>query len=450
MRGLLLSLRFRITAVVVGLFAVSLSAGSWFLLRRFEVSLIADIKTTDIAELEGLAETYNDNNASFTSSYFQSGDVWILPPGPDGTLYQVWDEFSTVIAYTPVYRAFDNGSATRGDLVGIRDVPAPDGLEFVTSVIVAPALDSTITLMAWTSLDQVNSSMRSIETLMWIVVPTLVAAAGAAAWVVSGRTLKPVAAIASQAERISDTNLHERVPVPKTKGEIHSLATTMNDMLGRLESSQNRLRELVSDASHELRNPVATSIARLETALAHPADVPWGKTAEAVLVEQQRLGTLVDELLTLARLDEQNLMVTSDVDVDDLLLDEAARIESVEVDTSEVRPSRMTGDRALLQRAFRNLIENASRYASTKIWISSSKKDDTVKITIEDDGPGIKKADREKVFQRFYRPDTSRAREHGGAGLGLAIVHAIVTRSGGTIGVSTSRHGGAKFCITLS
>jgi signal transduction histidine kinase len=266
---------------------------------------------------------------------------------------------------------------------------------------------------------------------------------------VSKRTLQPVADIAEQAERISGSSLHERVPVPKKRDEIHSLATTMNDMLGRLESSQNRFREFVSDASHELRNPVATSIARLEATLAHPTDSDWDETVKAVLVEQQRLAALVDELLVLARLDEHNPRATTDVDLDDILLDEASRVDNVKVDTSKVKPSRVQGDRRLLQRAIRNLLDNARRYASTTIWVTTARRSGTVTLTIEDDGPGIGKADREKVFERFYRPDEARSREHGGAGLGLAIVRSVVTQSGGHVDVSTSRHGGAKFRIVF-
>src|SRR5207237_5466488 len=129
----------------------------------------------------------------------------------------------------------------------------------------------------------------------------------------------PVQPTTRRTRAIPDANLSDRVPVPTSRDDIAELATTMNDMLARLDASRQRQRQFIADASHELRSPVAASCAQLEVALAHPDRADWSATAATVLQEQTHLGHLVDDLLALTRIDEQGIGTTSDVDLTDLL-----------------------------------------------------------------------------------------------------------------------------------
>ncbi len=148
---------------------------------------------------------------------------------------------------------------------------------------------------------------------------------GVLAWFIAGRALRPVEAIRSEVLAITSTTMHRRVPVPAGRDEVQRLAATMNEMLDRLEEASNRQREFVSDASHELRSPVASMRAELEVALRAPDRVEWQPLATRLLAENERLGRLVADLLELARLEEGQRDTTSaPVDMDELVLEDIA------------------------------------------------------------------------------------------------------------------------------
>jgi signal transduction histidine kinase len=201
-------------------------------------------------------------------------------------------------------------------------------------------------------------------------------------------------------------------------------------MLDRLESSAVRQREFVSDASHELRSPVASIRTELEVALRDPAAADWLAVASNALAENERLERLVDDLLTLARLDEGSVPAAEDVDLEDVAREEASRLRDARV-TLDCTPARVHGNREQLARAVRNLLENASRYAEERISVEVSAEGGDAVVAVADDGPGIPAADRERVFERFTRLDEDRARKGGGVGLGLALVRAIAEAHGG-------------------
>jgi signal transduction histidine kinase len=177
-----------------------------------------------------------------------------------------------------------------------------------------------------------------------------------------------------------------------------------------------------------------------------------GEVASAVLAETERLQELVEDLLLLARLDEGAVPVATEVDLDDLVLAEAARIRataSVDVDTSAVEASRILGNAGQLERVVRNLAQNASRYARTRLALGVGQRDGQVTLTVDDDGPGIDPSDRERVLERFVRSDESRGRVSGGAGLGLAIVHEVARTHGGDVVLSESPLGGLRAEVHL-
>ncbi|MDQ3645459.1 MAG: HAMP domain-containing histidine kinase, partial [Actinomycetota bacterium] len=230
------------------------------------------------------------------------------------------------------------------------------------------------------------------------------------------------------------------------------LAHTMNTMLKRLEDSQARERRFVSDASHELRSPVATIRQHAEVALAHPESSSIESFAQHVLSEDLRLQRLVEDLLLLARTDELKSGPRAAVDLDDVVFEELERLKHItkkEVDGTGVSAGRVEGDRGRLSRLVANLLENAARHASGGVAVSLGEVGDEVVLTVDDDGPGIAPGDRHRVFERFVRLEEARDRDSGGTGLGLAIVAEVTRSHGGSARVLESPRGGARFEVRL-
>ncbi|MCV7242757.1 HAMP domain-containing protein [Mycobacterium mantenii] len=300
--------------------------------------------------------------------------------------------------------------------------------------------------------EAVEATTRTLAILLACSAPVIVAvAAGATYWLVR-RSLQSVDAIRSRVADISTSDLAERVPVPDGHDEIAALAVTMNEMLSRLEAGHRAQQRFVGDASHELRSPLTTIISALEVAEAHPDLLDAELAVNTMLPEAQRMHTLVEDLLLLARADEQTLLRRKEqVALHDLARTEAdrARREAQVVIHTDIRPVRLEGDPAAMSRMIRNLVENAVRHAVSCVAIEVGGRDEVAVLVVSDDGPGIAPADRSRVFERFVRLDSDRARSGGGAGLGLAIVAEIVAAHGGTVSIDDPPCGGTKITVTL-
>ncbi len=274
--------------------------------------------------------------------------------------------------------------------------------------------------------------------------PILLLSVAGATYGFIGRSLGPVTRIRKSVERITHRDLAERVPVPLGRDEVAQLARTMNEMLARLDRATQAQRQFVSDASHELRSPIATLRAGADIALAMPDRVSPQELAQLVRNETVRLEGLVADLLLLARLDERGkpgqlgtpaAQAETDVDLDDLLTSEALRLRAstlLQVDVHR-QPVRVTGHPDELARMLRNLTDNAARHAQATVGLSLRRSGRQAVLEVSNDGVPIAVADRQRVFERFVRLEESRARDLGGSGLGLAIVREIVTAHGGTV-----------------
>lgn len=294
--------------------------------------------------------------------------------------------------------------------------------------------------------------IRSVDTVIRISsfgVPLLIALVAAVTWMATGRTMRAIENIREEVEELSSQTLDRRVPVPATRDEVARLAETMNRMLTRLETASARQREFVSDASHELRSPVASIRTELEVALAHPAASSWSDVATGVLSETGRLERIVENLLLLARIDEGAAPLTSIVDVGRLIHETADRLGDVAVDVHAPAGVLVRGRDDELASLLRNLLDNAARHAISTVVVSATTDDGTVAITVDDDGPGIAFADRERVFQRFTRLEPARGRSDGGVGLGLAVVGRVARHHKGSVAITDSPTGGARFVVRL-
>lgn len=310
----------------------------------------------------------------------------------------------------------------------------------------------TVTILVGADREPVESVVTRVGALMALGYPVIIALVAVGTYRLVGAALGPVEAIRARVASISSTDLAQRVPVPDTHDEIADLASTMNAMLARLESGRSAQHRLVSDASHELRSPLATITTALELASGRPDLIDDELIDESLLPEAHRMHHLIEDLLLLARSDEGAMALRhDDVDIDDLLQAEASRLRSIGSlhVVTHIEACRTHGDRAALARVIRNLVDNAVRYSSGTVWLDCHPDSGHVLISVGDDGPGIPVEDRTRIFERFVRLDPSRSRFSGGSGLGLCIVDEIVRSHHGTVAVGDTPQGGALFTLTL-
>jgi signal transduction histidine kinase len=335
-------------------------------------------------------------------------------------------------------------SAGRGGVPGWAASTARVGDWSVVQMPLLSPNDGPVDAVAVSPLADVVRSTATLQRVLAIGVPALVALLTLAAWLLIGRALRPVRVMTQCAAGIADATARDRLAVPPTSDEIGELARTLNGMLDRLADAARRQREFVSDASHELRSPIAATRTQIEVALAHPGRAEPEAVMRGVLAEVTRLEDLVADLLALARLDERRPAPDEEIDLDDVVLEDAARTRAVPVDTRSVTAVKVRGERKSLAHLVRNLLDNAARHAATRVEVSTALDDGVPILVVDDDGPGIPEADRARVFERFTRLSSSRSRDGGGAGLGLALVRRVVEQHGGAVRVDRSLRGGAR------
>ncbi len=294
-----------------------------------------------------------------------------------------------------------------------------------------------------------GQALGTIRTGLLIGGPLVGLLAAALVWSAVNRALAPVSRMQADLDAVVRASDGRRVQDPQTGDEIAGLASTMNEVLGRLDQESVARRQFVADASHELKSPLANARILLETRDAGPLNQ---EVADQVNNELDRLKDIVDDLLFLARVDETTSTDHRPFDLDDVLFDEAERLaptRGVTIDASGVQPSPALGDRSEITRAVRNLLENAVRHATSIVAIHVNSSETQHTVIIDDDGSGIAEADRERIFERFTRLDDARTRGDGGSGLGLSIVATIATRNGGSVDVGESPRGGARFALSI-
>ncbi len=335
----------------------------------------------------------------------------------------------------------------------LADTPVDDGHSFLVVAVEADAPDGRFVVLVGRSTELVSESTGLVVTALVAGLPLLLLLVGAMTWRVVGRTLAPVDAIRREVDEVSATEMHRRVPADAADREIAELGSTMNRMLDRLQLAQERQRRFVSDASHELRSPVAAIRQHAEVVLAHPDQTSAAELAEIVLAEDLRVQHLVEDLLLLARADEGTLPTSRrPIDLDDVVFEEAQRLRNtarLRVDVSKVSAGRVDGEASHLRRVLRNLADNAARHAVSTVRFSVADDGTTVTVTVEDDGAGVSADEHHRIFERFVRLDEARARDDGGSGLGLAIVAEIVAAHEGTVTVGDCDLGGARFDLRL-
>ncbi|MBF8190606.1 HAMP domain-containing histidine kinase [Nonomuraea sp. K274] len=270
-------------------------------------------------------------------------------------------------------------------------------------------------------------------------------------WWLAGRSLRQVAAIRERLSEITVSDLSLRVPTPPGHSEYARLAGTVNETLAQLEEAVKQQRRFASTASHELRTPLAGLRTRLEEAVLYPGDVDPRETIDEALPITERLETIVDDLLVLARLRSGGPTAREPIDLAALVKEEAASRTvpgGVPIHVDATPGVTLQGNRIQLIRVLDNLLANARRHTRSRIDVTAGRVGDQAVVTVTDDGDGIAPQDRERVFERFVRLEDSRRREPGGSGLGLAISRDIAHAHDGTLVIEDSPRG-ARFVLRL-
>ena len=318
------------------------------------------------------------------------------------------------------------------------------------------------------SLDDVDHAVASAGWVFLVMSLVLVVVLTTAGAQLTGRVFGAVDDIVRQARRIGGRTLAERLPHPGTRDEIGRLIDTLNDMLARLEHAFEAQRRFTADASHELRSPLSRLRTELEITLRRPRGADeYVQALRSGLEDVARLTALVEELLTLARLDAgQDSAPVAPVAIGPILEAVVRRArpaaqargmtlslagaDAPGADALEANAAARV-PRELLMLVATNLVENAVKYGAVggSVLVSVVARPDGTELVVEDDGPGLPAEERERVFERFYRGAAARAADIEGTGLGLALCDLIVRAAGGRIEVGVSRWGGARFSVHL-
>jgi heavy metal sensor kinase len=454
-----LPIRARLTVWYAGVLALVVVALGAFLVVR----LRSDLQTAvDRDVRQGVAKIAHAYASQGTDEFLEIAET-ALPSG--GSAAQVVDADGRVLlAYGDGVSARQIVSArARADALAGRPAMrtvrlGPAGQRFRAMVVPVRRLGRPQVVVVAETLANVERSVDRVLVLLLIAGPAALAATALGGWWLARKALVPVERMISQAEEIGIDRLDERIAVPRAQDEIGHLAVTLNAMLDRLERGVDDKHRLIADASHELRTPLAVMRAELDVTL-RGDDLTHEARAvlESVREEIGRMSRTVDNLLTLAEVDEGRLgLLPQRVGIRDAIeaaarpLQPLADAKHLQLDVGGAA-CQTQADPQRLHQAISNFIENAIKYAHPDghVRVTAWCSEEEVGVTVADDGPGIPAAARAHVFDRFYRVDGARGRDEGGSGLGLAICREIAGAHGGRVWVESEEGGGSAFTLAL-
>lgn len=342
-------------------------------------------------------------------------------------------------AQAAVITADELGRARTGDVRLDRGVAGVDGtVRILTHAVATP---QPLVVVVGQSLINRDDALRDVKLSFALGGPLALLAASMLGYVLARLGLRPIEEMRRTAADITAHRPGQRLPLPPADDEVRRLGMTLNAMLDRLERSLERERQFVSDASHELRTPIAVAKTELEAALrTGDFGVDVGDSIRAAIEECDSLGQLADDLLVVARIDEGGLELMVETLSVKNVFDETrnrfidrARFRGREISVESPVVCWIAGDRVRLRQALGNLVDNALRYGRGRITLHSTSVDGGVALDVSDEGPGFAADVIDRAFDRFARGDPGRARS--GAGLGLAIVRAVADAHGGTVAI---------------
>jgi signal transduction histidine kinase len=445
-----LSLRTSLTLLTGAVVALVLGLSSYALVHWVRNSQLEDADHLLNDKVNAVASIARFNIFFSIPSGFESGQVEVV--GPDGVS----------LAHTPgladqvrlnVFQAPLLGQQVARTVSAERlHAPGHDRYRVMARTVRVPP--DYVTVYAASSLRPADQVVRSLKIALWSAVPGLIALSLLATWFLTGRALRPVDEMRRQLDNVQSAGEQRRLSPSGRAAELDRLTDTLNDMLDRLNESDTIRRQFLADASHELRSPLASARTMLEVGLAYPELTDWPETASEVMVEVHRLQAIAAELLALARAEGGERALQRElVELGALVRDEVQRSGDARISLSIATPAEVSVDKNLVVRLVRNLLDNARRHAHSRITVNvagripgSDRRQATVQV--HNDGDEIPVEHRDQIFEPFTRLDNARARDEGGAGLGLSIARRIAEMHGGTLTVVDTMRG-AAFLFTL-
>jgi two-component system OmpR family sensor kinase len=467
-------LRITLVALLVALVAVALAAtgltATSLLKQYLQEQSDAELRDTakGFARTPGLLQAcssddvYVQTNANYVACLPPDGDEPVLlaaPPGADDDLPEL--DGADVDKLRDGEGPFDV-DAGRREHWRVASVELPRGYTLVVG-------------------EEQRGNANAIGRLVRIEIVVgliVLAILGTAGYVLVRNSLRPLEEVEQTARAIAAGDLSRRVPAGDERTEVGRLSQALNGMLSRIErafraqqaseeqarGSENRMRRFVADASHELRTPLTSirGFAELYRQGAVRSDEDVRRLMERIEAEGSRMGLLVEDLLLLARMDQQRPLTFAPVDLAGIAGDAVHDAKAVQpdrpialhLDDSLTDVPVVIGDEARLRQVVGNLVTNALTHtpAGTRVTVSVAQDAadaDVLLLRVADEGPGMAAADAERAFERFYRADTARTREAGGTGLGLAIVASLVAAHGGSVDLATAPGAGAVVTVRL-
>jgi heavy metal sensor kinase len=454
------SIKFRFTIwylLVLAVLLGALSAGVYFYLSRSLYGSLDDsleLRSQQICSVPPVLESiwygeFQEELGEIVMLYFYTGSqlVQVSPP-----------EMSVSLSQEFIYQAINGRSSfatiEAADGQGLRLLAVPIHL----GIPGLPLSSQPGALILGRSTKQIDQALHGlVRTLATADALALAVAAGGGIFL-ARRALKPVDKIAETAQEIGETDLSRRINV-NTKDELGRLAATLNAMIGRLEKAFQRQKQFTSDASHELRAPLA--VIEAESSLALQKERPPGdyrQSLETISQESKQMSSLIEQLLTLARADAgKEQWNFTDVNLGRVITNLNADVEvlcqekGLNCQLGQIQDLVIKGDEARLRELFMNLLDNAIRYtpAPGTVSVSLHREGEMAIVAIKDTGVGIAAEDIPFIFERFYRVDKARSRAEGGTGLGLAICRYIAEAHGGKIEVESKVGVGSTFSVWL-
>jgi heavy metal sensor kinase len=454
-----LPVKARLTLWYVTLFTVIVASWSVYVILRVQLDLYSGLDRALSSRATQLAAVLRGGG---NSAFKNASDATLAGVAPTQAAAQLLSADGTVIQHS-------------GDAIAQEQIVPPTMLQAVQDsgrarietvhasdkkfrILLVRLPQSSRFLLVGQTTDSADSAIDRLAFVMLVSGPLALLAAAIVGWFLARRALRPVSRMTSTATNITINHLDERIPVPPGNDELKSLAETLNDMLGRLETGVKDKRRLVANASHELQTPLAVMRTELDVYLA-TAELPPDavEVLESVREESDRMSRIVRNLLTLARFDDGNLRLLKQLlDLHDLALEaadsfgELARERSVELEVTGTSTS-APADPEYVRLVVDNLLENAIRYsgAGSTVTISTQTDGDQSVLVVADTGQGIPASAIPHLFDRFFRVESARAAENSGSGLGLAITKEIVEAHGGRIEIESELDVGTRFTVRL-
>ena len=441
------SLRLSITIITSAVVAGVLAGLSFFLVRWLQASQIDDADRLLVDQVDVIANDISNGviPPQITPNGFETGQLQVV--GPDGRVLALTRGLAREVRLDVFTPPPVDHQVARTESAGRLGTAGHDRYRVVARTVHFGF--DWVSIYAASSLRQADQAVHSLVLGLWLVVPMLVALAAVATWFLTGRALRPVDVMRRELDAVQSAGTGQRLAPQQRAAELDRLADTLNGMLDRISASDAIRRQFLADASHELRSPLASARTMLEVGLAYPDRADWPDTAGEVMVEVERLQSIAGELLALARAEGgERALKRESLELGGLVSAEVQRCNDDRVSLHLASPAEVSVDRDLVVRLIRNLLDNARRHAHSRVTVSVAGGGGVATVQVHNDGDEITEDQRELIFEPFTRLDNARARDEGGAGLGLSIARRIAEVNGGSlVAVGTAK--GAAFVFTL-